>query len=251
MRKVNLYIAHRFHLRPFILRRKRRQKSNSISLLGYAVVQIKQIGQSERKKPLAGKISKFNMAACKGAINRIITKHFANIRVSPWLLQNNRPPFLLKVSHCSKIMNLTLFHQSSKDLFCNFSVNTEVLFQAETLEKTVKYQGHVNNTRNTRVLYIIVEDVTALMKLGKHNSQMANILKSQNRCQSVNHHNYYFNNIFTARELDELTFHTISDETLHVLLEYFEELGDLGYFDQDYDIEYSVRITNSSTVVRT
>ena len=27
-----------------------------------------------------------------------------------------------------------------------------------------------------------------------------------------------------------------------MLLENFEELGDLGYFDQDYDIEYSVRI---------
>ena len=45
-----------------------------------------------------------------------------------------------------------------------------------------------------------------------------------------------------ARDLDPLEFHTISDETLHALVEYFEELGDLGYFDQDYDIEYSVSI---------
>ena len=62
---------------------------------------------------------------------------------------------------------------------------------------------------------------------------------------------YEFNLIYTSRvvteiiwiytrELDELTFHAISDETLHALLEYFEELGDRGYFHQDYDIEYSV-----------
>lgn len=25
-------------------------------------------------------------------------------------------------------------------------------------------------------------------------------------------------------------------------MEYFEELGDLGYFDRDYDIEYSVSV---------
>ena len=37
-----------------------------------------------------------------------------------------------------------------------------------------------------------------------------------------------------------MTFHRISDETLHILMEYFEELGDLGYFDQDFDIELSV-----------
>ncbi|XP_028399149.1 frataxin, mitochondrial-like [Dendronephthya gigantea] len=41
------------------------------------------------------------------------------------------------------------------------------------------------------------------------------------------------------RELDELEFHSISDETLNVMMEYFEELGDMGYFDDDYDIEYS------------
>ncbi len=33
-------------------------------------------------------------------------------------------------------------------------------------------------------------------------------------------------------------------------MEYFDELGDHGYFDQDYDVEYSVRITNSSSLIR-
>ncbi|XP_046853852.1 frataxin homolog, mitochondrial-like [Xenia sp. Carnegie-2017] len=41
------------------------------------------------------------------------------------------------------------------------------------------------------------------------------------------------------RKLDEIAFHAISDETLHALMEYFEELGEDGHFDQDYDIEYA------------
>jgi hypothetical protein len=32
-------------------------------------------------------------------------------------------------------------------------------------------------------------------------------------------------------------------------MEYFEELGDLGYFDQDYDIEYSVSIVRKQSFV--
>ena len=55
--------------------------------------------------------------------------------------------------------------------------------------------------------------------------------QSANACQLL---------FYLRRELDELTFHAISDETLHVLMEYFEQLGDLGYFEKDYDIEYSV-----------
>lgn len=32
-------------------------------------------------------------------------------------------------------------------------------------------------------------------------------------------------------------------------MEYFEELGDLGYFDQDYDIEYSVSMIHCNDSV--
>ena len=39
-----------------------------------------------------------------------------------------------------------------------------------------------------------------------------------------------------------MTFQMISDETLDILMEYFEELGDLGYFEKDYDVEYSVNL---------
>ncbi len=42
------------------------------------------------------------------------------------------------------------------------------------------------------------------------------------------------------RELDDITFHKLSNETLDELTDFFEDLGDSGLIAKDYDITLAV-----------
>ena len=42
------------------------------------------------------------------------------------------------------------------------------------------------------------------------------------------------------RELDENVYEKLSNETLDELAEFFEDLGDTGICDEDYDVNFSV-----------
>ena len=44
----------------------------------------------------------------------------------------------------------------------------------------------------------------------------------------------------TCRELDEITYEKLSDETLDELAEFFEDLGDSGLCHKDYDTSLAV-----------
>lgn len=44
----------------------------------------------------------------------------------------------------------------------------------------------------------------------------------------------------SCRELDELTYEKLSDETLDELAEFFEDLGDSGLCHKDYDTSLAV-----------
>ncbi len=45
---------------------------------------------------------------------------------------------------------------------------------------------------------------------------------------------------FFLRELDEVAFEKLSNETLEELAEFFENLGDSGWLSEDYDISLAV-----------
>jgi hypothetical protein len=49
------------------------------------------------------------------------------------------------------------------------------------------------------------------------------------------------------RELDELAFEKLSDETLDELAEFFEDLGDSGLCHEDYDTSLAVRLIATCT----
>ena len=46
--------------------------------------------------------------------------------------------------------------------------------------------------------------------------------------------------ILLYRELDDLTYEKLSDETLNELAEFFEDLGDSGLCHKDYDSSLAV-----------
>lgn len=46
--------------------------------------------------------------------------------------------------------------------------------------------------------------------------------------------------LFPCRQLDELTYEKLADETLDELASFFEDLGDSGLCHKDYDTQFSV-----------
>ena len=50
----------------------------------------------------------------------------------------------------------------------------------------------------------------------------------------------------SCRQLDELTYEKLADETLDELASFFEDLGDSGLCHKDYDTQFSVRLVTLS-----
>ena len=46
---------------------------------------------------------------------------------------------------------------------------------------------------------------------------------------------------FSIRDLDEVTYEKLADETLDELAAFFEDLGDTGLCHKDFDVQYGVR----------
>ena len=46
--------------------------------------------------------------------------------------------------------------------------------------------------------------------------------------------------LYPCRQLDELTYEKLADETLDELASFFEDLGDSGLCHKDYDAQFSV-----------
>lgn len=49
-----------------------------------------------------------------------------------------------------------------------------------------------------------------------------------------------------CRQLDDITFHKLSDNTLNELADFFEDLGDSGLCCSDFDVALAVSVTQQS-----
>lgn len=53
---------------------------------------------------------------------------------------------------------------------------------------------------------------------------------------------------YTCRELDDISFHKLSDATLDELAEFFEDLGDSGLCSSDYDVSLAVSFKHNEVL---